>query len=213
MSGVLVMSRSHPISLGALELAQERTAAKVFHPTAAIRNVGQLKFRTQASRDFACLLDFDADVASWICIPAELPTPQGFHVPDLLVCHEDGTGWFVDVSEDDLSHVTIAASSLNLVHRVVSPASFVTSLRLINARDLLRYGRYRTPLGDRVRILAALEECSSLTVAEAFNIFREIQPMAGIASLVLGRHIAIDMDDELIGPQTMLRPFASRSSR
>ncbi|TCQ04692.1 hypothetical protein C8J34_1088 [Rhizobium sp. PP-F2F-G36] len=206
------MSRSHSMSLGALELAHERTSALVFHPTATVRNDGQPRFRTQASRDYACLLDFDDDVASWICTPAELPTPQGFHVPDFLVCYEDGRGCFVDVSDNDLTHVTAAASALNLKHQTVSPASFATGNRLRNARDLLRYGRYRTPLGDRVRVLAALEECGSMTVAEAFSIFREIQPMPGIASLVLGRHISIEMDDDLIGARTTLRAFEGRAS-
>jgi len=207
------MSRSHQVVFGALELAHERTAAAVFFPTACIRIDGQPRFRTQASRDFACLLDFDDEVASWICIPAELPTPQGFHVPDLLVCYEDGNGCFVDVSDDDLSHVTQAAAERRLAHRVVAPASFADSIRLRNAKDLLRYGRYRTPLGDRVRILAALEECSSITVVDAFPLFREIQPMAGIASLVLGRHISIDLDDEFIGPQTALRLSTGRAAR
>lgn len=207
------MSKSHSAVFSALEFAHERTSAKVFFPTATVRLDGQPRFRCQSARDFACLLDVDDDVASWICIPAELPTPQGYHAPDLLVCYEDGNACFVDVSNDDLAHVTKAAATLRLNHRVVAPASFADSIRLRNARDLLRYGRYRTPLGDRVRILAALDECSSLTIVEAFPIFREIQPMAGIASLVLSRHISIDLDDDLIGPQTSVLQFKGRATR
>ncbi|MCV9961948.1 hypothetical protein OIU34_08540 [Pararhizobium sp. BT-229] len=36
------------------------------------------------------------------------------------------------------------------------------SFRLRNAKDLLRCGFYRPPLGDRIRLLAAMDEMGSL---------------------------------------------------
>jgi hypothetical protein len=58
---------------------------------------------------------------------------------------------------------------------------------LKNARDLLRYGAYQTPLGEPVRILAILDDLGSMSFADAVPLFREIQPMAGLASPILCR--------------------------
>lgn len=48
---------------------------------------------------------------------------------------------------------------------------------LANAKDLLRYGSYRCPPGDRVRTPATLDKIRSLTVAEALSAFRECGPI------------------------------------
>jgi hypothetical protein len=76
---------------------------------------------------------------------------------------------------------------------------------LKNAKDLLRYARHEAALADRIRLLAALDECSSLTVSEALMVFRETKPVAGLASLVLQRFVTMDLDDRLIGPETIVR--------
>jgi hypothetical protein len=52
----------------------------------------------------------------------------------------------------------------------------VPYVRLKNAKDLLRYARHEAALSDRIRVLAALDEHSSLTVAEALMVFRETSP-------------------------------------
>lgn len=62
-------------------------------------------------------------------------------------------------------------------------------------------------VGDRVRLLAGLDENGSLTVAECFGAFLETQPMAGLASLFLHRVVHIDLDHGLIGPETVVRRF------
>jgi hypothetical protein len=77
--------------------------------------------------------------------------------------------------------------------------------RLRNARDLLRYGNFRCPLGDRIRVMAALDEVGSFTVAEGLGLFRECSPMAGLASLVLQRILTLELDDALISPDTLVR--------
>ncbi|PZM14840.1 hypothetical protein [Rhizobium tubonense] len=46
-------------------------------------------------------------------------------------------------------------------------SDFAGSYPLGNAKDLLRYGFYRCPLGVKIRLLAALDEMGSLTVAES----------------------------------------------
>ncbi|PYF00959.1 hypothetical protein C8J35_101781 [Rhizobium sp. PP-F2F-G38] len=202
-----------PLPFSALDLARRQTAANLFMPTSTIRLDGQALFRSQSSRDLGCLLDVDDSVASWMCMPAELPTSLGGYVPDFLVCYEDGTGCFIDVCDHDLGHVTRAAAKLGLSHQVVAPSSFVDSFRLRNAKQLLRYAHYRTPAGDQIRMIAALKACGSMTIKAASLIFREIQPMAGIASLTLSRHISIDLDSEPIGPNSLLRPSSATIMR
>ncbi|WP_210388408.1 hypothetical protein [Mesorhizobium caraganae] len=71
--------------------------------------------------------------------------------------------------------------------------------------DLLRYARWHCPLGDRVRLLAALDEHGSLTVAECLAAFHETVPIAGLSSLVLRRFVEIDLDEARIGPETAVR--------
>ena len=73
------------------------------------------------------------------------------------------------------------------------------------AINILRYGNYQCPLGDRIRVMATIEEVGSFTVAEGLSLFREISPMAGLASLILQRLIVVDLDDALIGPDTVVR--------
>ncbi|ANL10320.1 MULTISPECIES: hypothetical protein [unclassified Rhizobium] len=65
------------------------------------------------------------------------------------------------------------------------------------------------PLGDRIRILAALEQEGCATVSECMSTFREINPMAGLSSLILHRFVAVDLDAELIAPHTSVRIFRS----
>jgi hypothetical protein len=69
----------------------------------------------------------------------------------------------------------------------------------------LRYARHEAALSDRIRLLAALDEYSSLTVAEALIVFRETKPVAGLASMVLHRFVTMDLDERLIGPETIVR--------
>jgi len=81
------------------------------------------------------------------------------------------------------------------------------AVRLRNARDLLRYARYEASLDDRVRLLAALDENGSLAVVETLSVFRSVPPIAGLASLILARIITIDLDDALIGPESIVRRY------
>jgi hypothetical protein len=114
----------------------------------------------------------------------------------------------VDVARDlpkPPDRIALAASRAGHGYRPVGMKDFADSFRLQNARDLLRYGFYRCPLGDRVRILATLDEMGSLTGAEALSAFREGWPMACLAALILQGFLEIDMDEALIGPETVVR--------
>ena len=57
-----------------------------------------------------------------------------------------------------------------------------------------------------VGVLAAFDEVGSMTFAECLQLFRESKPMAGLASLILRDNmLEIDLDDDLIGPETQVR--------
>lgn len=60
-----------------------------------------------------------------------------------------------------------------LDYRPIAGGELPIGFRLRNAKDLLRYGFYQATLGDRVRLLAALEEMGSLTVAKSMAAFQE----------------------------------------
>src|SRR4051794_37903736 len=46
--------------------------ASAFDPRHTVRCIGEATFRSQDSRDLACLLDVDAQVSGWSCLPEPL---------------------------------------------------------------------------------------------------------------------------------------------
>jgi hypothetical protein len=165
-------------------------------------------FRNQLARDFACLLDVDVGVISWRCLPMAIMGREQAHVPDFLIERIDGL-LIADAGLPEGSGALdwICCASLRLGYRYEAwPSDRIGSgFRLLNARDLLRYAKWSCPLGDRVRLLAALDEYGSLTVAECLSAFQEIRPIAGLSSLILHRFVEIDLDEARIGPETPVR--------
>ncbi|WP_117193747.1 hypothetical protein [Rhizobium terrae] len=177
------------------------------YPLATVKCVGSPFFRSQEARDFACLHDVDPDVSRWTCDGVELCYGEETYRVDFVVTGNDDRTFMADVGEDaprPPDWIEPAVGRLGHAYRPVAMHDFVDSYRLANAKDLLRYGLYRCPLGDRVRILAALDEMGSLTVAEALSAFREGRPMACLA-LILQGFLEIDLDDALIGSETAVR--------
>lgn len=175
-----------------------------FSPKATIFCEGEALFRTRAARNLGCLLDLDPDVESWRCLAVQLPLGDQGYLPDVLVKYRGGRHRLLDATDLTDPMITIAAGALGYEHRFVSPSD-LDGFRLRNAVDLLRYGNYQTPLGDRIRILATLDEYGSIRLADALTLFREVLPMAGLASLVLRRVLSIELDEALIGPDTLVR--------
>ncbi|TPK53019.1 hypothetical protein FJ546_30530 [Mesorhizobium sp. B2-4-19] len=176
-----------------------------FHPRGTVRCIGTPLFRTQRARDLGCLLDVDPTVVEWSCLPLVLHRLGDSHVPDFLVVRENETSLVNAVSESSRLEPWIqdAAAETGYQYEVQSP--IVAGHRLANSMDLLRYARWHCPLGDRVRVLAALDEHGSLTVAECLTAFHETVPIAGLSSLVLRRFVEIDLDEARIGPETAVR--------
>jgi hypothetical protein len=205
---MFMMSHLHIEMPAALYAAYDEATNKNFYPRGTVRCSGEPMFRSQLARDLGCLLDIDRHVVAWLCLPIELKAAFGPHVPDFMVDYDNGTRMFMDAVEDEGSpDITEAAAIAGILHRFEFRQNIEAGCRLHNARDLLRYANYRTPLNDRVRLLASLDEVGSLCVGECLNIFRETQPMTGISWMILNRMVVLDLDEAMIGPESILRRY------
>lgn len=124
--------------------------------------------------------------------------------PDFRVTFEDGSHRYLD-APDRGEQDTIFRRHLDSDYGQLSHEDVYDGFRLQNAHDLLRYGGWRTSLGDRVRLLAALDEHGSLTLAECIGAIQETRPVAGIASLILSGFLEVNLNDALLGPETVVR--------
>ncbi|BCH63540.1 hypothetical protein RvVAT039_07560 [Agrobacterium vitis] len=179
----------------------------IYHSEVTIKNVGPASFRSEHARDYACLLDVDPNVVEWRVAP---PLTRGglaeYHL-DFLVVFESGS-YLVDVAYEEPSPpswVIPAIESMGHRYRPVAMEEVDGCFRLRNAKDLLRYGLYRPPLGDRIRILAAMDEMGSLTIAECLSAVVEGRPMPTVAALVLQGFLEVDLDSDMIRPDTQVR--------
>lgn len=182
--------------------------SKIYYPTGTVRCDGAPVFRSQFARDNACLLDLDEDVVSWSCMAVQLRHGEEMHRPDFTV-ERSGHPILIDVHSARMDTalpgwIADVAGLSGYSYEVVDPQCF-PQIRLRNAKDLLRYARFNVALSDRIRLLAALDEYSSLTVAECLTIFHETKPIGGLASLVLQRFVDMDLDEKLISPETLVR--------
>ncbi|MBB4274113.1 hypothetical protein [Rhizobium mongolense] len=184
-----------------------------FRPYGTVRCSNPSYFRSQLARDLGCLLDVDDDVVAWCCRPYRLDDVLieiGWKgpPPDFMATYVDGRDVYLHAVEGEGDpEVTEAAACCRMWHRFATPTEIRAGHRLHNAQDLLRYANYQAPLGDRIRLLAALEQEGTATVAECLTIFREVAPMAGLSSLILNRFVTVDLDAELIAPHTTVRIF------
>lgn len=191
-----------------LEAARSEARGCAYHPRGTVRCVGTPMFRNQLARDLACLLDLDPSVREWSCLPLVLRRTGDIHVPDLRVVREQGTFLVDAVASLDVNTkpwIEDEALRCGCMYERKAIGADSALVRLANARDILRYARWHCPLGDRLRLLAALDEHGSLTVADCLSAFLEVRPIAGLSSLILHRFIEIDLDEARIGPETMIR--------
>ena len=181
-------------------------------PVSNFKAVGRPVFRSQQARDYACLLDLEPDVLSWRSFARPLSDiggcPEHYHV-DLEV-HTTTESLIVEVSQE-------GAAAPRWVHETIEACGYqyqfirfsdLNPIRLANARDLSRYARYEAALGDRLRMLGALDEMGTLTLLECLTAVREGRAMETIASLILRGHIEVDLDESLLAPDTVVRRSA-----
>jgi hypothetical protein len=121
----------------------------------------------------------------------------------------DGSLWLLDAFDRKLPKefgtIAEAADALSQRYRVVDRSEIYDGYRLKNANDLLRYAGHKVPLGDRVRLLSALDEHGPLPLTDCLRAVRESQPIAAVASLILQGFLDVELDEALIAPETMVR--------
>lgn len=183
-----------------------------YFPFLTLKCVGQALYRSRSARDYACLLDLDSDVVSWQCatfLLGDNNSDRKFTI-DFLVEKTDGRV-IVEIWErppEDLWWVKETSRQAGYRYEAVYMPEIRKQPRLQNAKDLIRYAGYDAPLGDRIRLQAALGEFGSLTLAECLAAVRDGRPMQTMAALILKGHVEVDLDTELLGPDTVVRLVA-----
>lgn len=188
--------------------ASDRDAYRPIFPFATLKATGHPLFRSQEARDYACLMDLDPEVVSWQSLTSTAAAGVRHcrlrvdflvqTVTERLLVEVLPLG--AEASDLD-GEIPMIAGYRHLLVRF----SELNAIRVSNARDLVRYARYEAALGDRIRVLAALDEMGSLTLAECLSAVREGRPMDTVASMILRAHIEVDIDENLLGPDTTVR--------
>lgn len=194
------------MNIGQSRHAEASSHPQVFHPLYTVYCVGAPKFRSQVARDAACLLEVDETVENWSCQSQSFSDGTDLHLPDFVVNRDDGDSYVIDILGQRAipSWVPRAAELEGFRYQAWSEDD-LPPVRLRNAKDLLRYARVDTSLVDRVILLSALKEAGSLRLSEAITMASGTKAIPIIFSMVLQRLIAIDLDEELIGPDSVLR--------
>ncbi|MEY9099164.1 MULTISPECIES: hypothetical protein [Sinorhizobium] len=180
-----------------------------YFPFATLKCVGRPLYRSRDAREYACLLDLDPSVLTWRCLTHAVTDDIGVrrYFVDFAVETYDGH-LLVEVwtsSAGDTQWITATAECFGYRYQAVLMPELRKWPRLQNARDLLRYAGWDTPLGDRIRILATLDEMGTLTLAECLSAVREGRPMQTVASMILSGVLEVDLDNALLGPDTVVR--------
>ncbi|NSZ85532.1 hypothetical protein G6L98_15245 [Agrobacterium tumefaciens] len=189
--------------------SRHSASIRTFSPAATIKCDSPSIFRSQAARDTACLLDVNPAVISWHCMPVSLECGDVAHVPDFGIVNNDGGRMLIDSPDRvlalDVDGIVAAALKTGWRYHRLFADEVYEGPRLQNAKDLLSYGGHGLALGDRLRVLATLNDHGNLTVAECLTIFTETKPIAGLAQMILRGFVEVDLDTELLGPETMVR--------
>ena len=193
-------AHSDPVDLGRI---RRKASTCRYLPTGTVRCVGLPLFRSSLARDLGLLLDLDDEVEAWQCLPRAFDFADGDgvilqHVPDFLVHYACGSEVLLDASLDGLAPIdaSIAWSAICESEIRVEPA-------ISNAREMLRYARRMVPLGDRIRLVAYLEDAGAATLIEAAAGMRESpEPIGAVIAMVLQRVIRIDWREQRLGPDS-----------
>lgn len=195
--------RTRILKLSHLDEIRAGATANCFTPRGTMRCIGSPLFRTASARDVGCLLDVDPSVDTWTCLPFELHNGGIHYVPDFLV-NCGSTQILIDANRSP-AWAPEAAKIAGYQYQADRYDLHEATIRLANARDLLRYASYNVTLGDRIRILSLLEEHGPMPLIHCAAAIKNSSDAIGtIASLVLQRIIEIDIEDALIGPETRI---------
>lgn len=166
-------------------------------------------FRSKTAADLSCLLDLDPQVLSWSSVTSSPAQRERDYIPDFMMDDIDGGRWILDAPGKklpcDLPAMYENAAKQGAQYRLFETSEIYDGYRLQNAKDLLRYVSHSVPLGDRMRVLAILEEQGPLPFGDCLRIIRETQPVAALASMILHGFVEVELDEALLGPETMVR--------
>lgn len=181
---------------------------QVFYPLHTVYCSGFPKFRSQLARDVACLLDVDETVEGWSCQTMCFSNGTDVHVPDFIVERDDGQTYVVDIAGQlpIPSWIARVAEREGVRYQLWTEQD-IPSIRLRNARDLLRYARFETSLADRLAVLIALKEAGSLRLSDLISMASGTKAVPIISAMILSRQLTIDLDEELIGPDSVIRAW------
>lgn len=177
-----------------------------FIPRYTMRCMGTPTCRTQHALDVATLLDVDDTIISWSCNMPAVSLNGHFYKFDFTAEHVLGRSFIMAASEGiDLDvFASVEADNIDCNLHIYRPSD-LNRIRLQNANDILVYSRFRVSLDERLRLLCLLNEFGSASIAECMTALRSQSPMAALSSLFLHRLIEIELDDALIGPDTIVR--------
>lgn len=202
------LASNGPSRTRALEQVRQAALTNTFAPKGVIRCRGEAVFRTKSARDAACLFDLDSSIIGWSCLPDVVVRNRKQHIPDFAVERASGLA-FVDVipvvGPPPPKWAADAWAAHGRRYETIAEASFKDGLRLDNARDLLRYAAYEVSLGDRVRLLAFLDEHGPAPLATCMSVLQNMRdPVGAIASLALRMFVEIELDHAPLGPDSMV---------
>lgn len=188
-----------------------RKIYRPFPPHPTLKCLGQPLFRNQNARDYACILDLDPEVISWKCMAAAIVNnsnalrPRWWHVDFAVETSSDA--FLVEIWQTTAGGPTwLPKVAERMGYRLQNiSVREIDSVLLQNSKDLMRYVGSEVPLGDRVRVLAALDEIGSLTLAESLSVIRESKPMHSIAAMILSGILEVDLSVALLGPDSVVR--------
>jgi hypothetical protein len=196
---------AHAAGAGACDLDDYRP----YFPYVTLKCVGAPLYRSRSARDYACVLDLDPDVVSWQCFTYLLGDNNSDRKFTIDFVVETAAGQaMVEIWErppEDLWWVKETSRQAGYRYEAVFMPELRKQPRLQNAKDLIRYAGYDAPLGDRIRLSAALGDLGTLTLAECLEAVRDGRPMQTMAALILQGHVEVDLDEALLGPDTVVR--------
>lgn len=187
-------AHSDPVDLGRI---RRKASTRRYLPAGTVRCVGLPLFRSSLAHDLGLLLDLDEEVEAWQCLPHCLDFADGdgvivTHVPDFLVHYACGSQVFLDAGP-----VELAPIDEPVVWSAICESEIRAEPAISNAREMLRYARRMVPLGDRIRLIAHLEDAGSATLVDATAGMREsAEPIGAVIALVLQRVIRIDWGEK-----------------
>jgi hypothetical protein len=141
--------------------------------------------------------------------PNPLTVGAELYVADLEARYLDGTACLIDAPDRGTAVPTeqlkAAAELYGLSYRVADRPEIYSSFRLRNARDLLRYANYAPSLADSLRLLGTLDEQGGLPMADCLRVLTGRDPVAVLAAMILQGFVDVELDDALLGPETMVK--------